>query len=139
MSETYEKAKELAKKIVELEVARKNVTTNLKLKKDELLDIIQNNSIESTFEFPEGLVFVDTTTDYKIADGLTEETEVKSKSPQELSQYFLESYFKADLKLTKRAKQAIKEEDTELLAVLVPSKKQKVVVKVLEKLVNEQD
>lgn len=139
MSETYEKAKELAKKIVELEVARKNVTTNLKLKKDELLDIIQNNSIESTFEFPEGLVFVDTTTDYKIADGLTEETEVKSKSPQELSQDFLESYFKADLKLTKRAKQAIKEEDTELLAVLVPSKKQKVVVKVLEKLVNEQD
>lgn len=103
----YDEAKKIAEKLVELELTRKTVTQELKAGKDELLDLIHNNEIESMFEFNNGVVFVETSTKYEIADGLKEETEVKSKSPEKLSQDFVDSYFATDLKLNKRAKKRL--------------------------------
>lgn len=125
----YEKAKGLAEKILELEKVRKTAQDDVKVLKDELLEIITTNSINSFFEFPTGLVFLDRTTTYKIADGLKEETKVTSKSPDKISPDFVEEYFTPDVKLNKAAKKAIREESSDLLlSVLVPEEKQKIKV-----------
>lgn len=125
----YEEAKEIAKKLVELEVARKSATEQQKLLKDELMDLIKTNNIDSYFEFNDGIVFVDSTTSYKVADGLKEETEVTSKSPEKLSPDLLENYFTSDIKLNKQAKVAIQEGDTDLLSLLYEETKEKIAIK----------
>ncbi len=126
MSETYERAKEIAQKLLELEKTRKQSADEQKTLKDELLVLITENSIDSTFDFPDGMVFLEQSTSWKIADGLKEETKVQSKKPEQISNDFVELYFKPDLKLSKQAKKAIKDEDNDLLAVLVPEEKSKI-------------
>ena len=54
------------------------------------------------------------------------EMELKSKKPDKVSDDFIETYFTPDLKLNKQAKKAIREEDSDLLAVLVPEEKRKI-------------
>lgn len=122
----YDEAREIAKKLVELEKVRKQSADDQKALKEELLTLINDHPIDSMFEFEDGIVFMETSTNWKVADGLQEVTEVKSKKPDKLSDDFIEAYFKSDLKLNKQAKKAIKEEDSELLAVLVPEEKQKI-------------
>lgn len=126
MSEAYEKAKEIAEKLLELEQTRKSAVDDAKLLKEELIALASENSIDTYFELPAGIVFLENSTNWKIADGLKEETAVKSKKPEQLSNDFIELYFKPDLKLSKHAKRAIQEEDSELLSVLVPEEKTKV-------------
>lgn len=122
---TIEEHNKLSEKIIELEKTRKEAQDELKVLKEEYLSNILENDFPSVFESPNGMIFLDSTVSYKIADGLKEETEVKSKSPEKLSQDFVEEFFTPDLKLSKRAKKAIKEDDTELLSVLVPEEKTK--------------
>lgn len=126
----YDEAKEIAKKLVELEKTRKQSADDQKALKEELLTLIEENSIDSMFEFEDGIVFMEISTSWKVADGLKEETEVKSKKPEKLSNDFIEAYFEPDLKLSKHAKKAIREEDSELLAVLVPEEKKKIKITV---------
>lgn len=126
----YEEAKEIAKKLLELEKTRKQSVDDSKALKEELLALIAENQIDSMFEFTDGIVFAETTTKYKVADGLKEETEVKSKQPDKVSDDFIGTYFNPDLKLSKQAKKAIREEDSELLAVLVPEEKTKITIKI---------
>lgn len=128
----YDEAKEVAKKLVELEKTRKQSMDEQKALKEELLNLIQENEINSMFEFNDGVVFTEKSTTWKVADGLKEETQVKSKKPEKLSDDFIETYFKPDLKLSKQAKKAIREEDSELLAVLVPEEKLKIKITVSE-------
>lgn len=128
----YDEAKEVAKKLVELEKIRKQSMDEQKALKEELLNLIQENEIDSMFEFNDGVVFAEKSTTWKVADGLKEETQVKSKKPEKLSDDFIETYFKPDLKLSKQAKKAIREEDSELLAVLVPEEKLKIKITVSE-------
>lgn len=123
---TLEEQNKIAEKMLELEKTRKEAQDELKILKEEFIQNIIENEFPSIYEFTTGMVFIDTTTTYKIADGLIEETEVKSKSPEKLSQDFVEEFFAPNLKLSKKARQAIKEEDTELLSVLVPEEKAKV-------------
>ena len=130
MSKTYDDAKKLAEELVELELKRVEITDKQKLLKEELLGVIIENSIDSMFECRNGLVFLDSKTSYKIADGLIEETEVKSKTPEKISDDFIETYFAPDVKLNKQAKKAIKDGDSELLAVLIPIEKLSIKIKV---------
>lgn len=123
---TIEEHKKLAEKLIELEKTRKEAQDELKVLKEEYLTNVIENNFASTYETSNGMIFLDSTVSYKIADGLKEETEVKSKSPEKLSQDFVETFFTPDLKLSKKAKKAIKEDDTDLLAVLVPEEKTKV-------------
>lgn len=122
----YDEAKEIAKKLLELEKTRKQSTDDQKALKEELLTILEENQIESLFEFEDGVVFLEKSTKWSIADGLKEETAVKSKQPDKVSDDFIKTYFTPDLKLNKQAKKAIREEDTDLLAVLVPEEKRKI-------------
>lgn len=126
----YEEAKEIAQKLLELEKTRKQSADDQKALKEELLVLVTENQIDSMFEFNDGIVFVETSTKYKVADGLKEETEVKSKQPDKVSDDFIGTYFNPDLKLSKQAKKAIREEDSELLAVLVPEEKTKITIKI---------
>lgn len=122
-----EEAKEIAKKLLELEKTRKTSADDQKALKEELLTIFEENpNIVTMFEFPEGIVLKETSTKWSVADGLKEETEVKSKKPDKVSDDFIETYFIPDLKLNKQAKKAIREEDSDLLAVLVPEEKAKI-------------
>lgn len=122
-----EEAKEIAKKLLELEKTRKASVDDQKALKEELLTIFEENpNIVTMFEFPEGIVLKETSTKWSVADGLKEETEVKSKKPDKVSDDFIETYFIPDLKLNKQAKKAIREEDSDLLAVLVPEEKAKI-------------
>lgn len=122
----YDEAKEIAKKLLELEKTRKASADDQKALKEELLTILEENQIDSMFEFSDGVVFLDKSTKWSVADGLKEETEVKSKKPDKVSDDFIETYFTPDLKLNKQAKKAIREEDSDLLAVLVPEEKRKI-------------
>lgn len=128
----YDEAREIAKKLIELEKIRKQSADEQKGLKEELLTLISENEIESMFEFNDGVVFAEKSKTWKVADGLKEETEVKSKKPEKLSNDFIEAYFKPDLKLNKQAKKAIREEDSDLLAVLVPEDKLKIKITVSE-------
>ena len=122
-----EEAKEIAKKLLELEKTRKTSADDQKALKEELLTIFEENpNIVTMFDFPEGIVLKETSTKWSVADGLKEETEVKSKKPDKVSDDFIETYFIPDLKLNKQAKKAIREEDSDLLAVLVPEEKAKI-------------
>lgn len=122
-----EEAKEIAKKLLELEKTRKTSVDDQKALKEELLTIFEENpNIVTMFEFPEGIVLKETSTKWSVADGLKEETEVKSKKPDKVSDDFIGTYFIPDLKLNKQAKKAIREEDSDLLAVLVPEEKAKI-------------
>lgn len=125
----YDEAKEIAQKLVELELQRTEAVEQQKLLKDELLTLITENSIDSMFECQNGLVFLESKTNYKIADGLLDETEIKSKTPEKISDDFIETYFAPDVKLNKQAKKAIKDGDNDLLAVLVPVEKNSIKIK----------
>lgn len=118
MSNYYEEAKRIAEKLVELEITRKTACDEMKRLKEELLGMCESGTIETTFEVQNGLVYMDTKTTHKPADGLKEETMIKSKSPEKLSQDFIDFNFVPDLKLSKMAKKAISEGDSELLSVL---------------------
>lgn len=126
----YDEAKEIAQKLLELEKTRKQSTDDQKALKEELLALVTENQIDSMFEFNDGIVFAETSVEYKVADGLKEETEVKSKQPDKVSDDFIGTYFNSDLKLNRQAKKAIREEDSELLAVLVPQEKTKITIKI---------
>ena len=102
----YDEAKEIAKKLLELEKTRKASADDQKALKEELLTILEENQIDSMFEFSDGVVFLDKSTKWSVADGLKEETEVKSKKPDKVSDDFIETYFTPDLKLNKQAKKA---------------------------------
>lgn len=132
MSVAYDQARELARQLVSLEITRKETQDKQKALKDELLALIEDNAIETTFEFDNGLVYLDETISYKIADGLQEETEVTSKSPDKLDPEFIKKNFDAGLKLSKQAKKAIREGNTDVLAVVVPETKQKIKITVRE-------
>ena len=112
----YEDAKEIARKLVDTERTRKNAQTELKALKEELLAIYEDNNIDKIFEFTDGIVMLEHSVNYKIADGMKEATEVKSKKPEELSEDFIEEFFK----------KAILEDNQDLLSVLVPEEKDKV-------------
>lgn len=122
----YEDAKEIARKLVDTERTRKNAQTELKALKEELLAIYEDNNIDKIFEFTDGIVMLEHVVNYKIADGMKEATEVKSKKPEELSEDFIEEFFIPDIKLSKKAKKAILEDNQDLLSVLVPEEKDKV-------------
>lgn len=132
MSVAYDQARELARQLVSLEITRKETQDKQKALKDELLALIEDNTIETTFEFDNGLVYLDETTSFKIADGLQEETEVTSKSPDKLDPEFIKKNFDAGLKLSKQAKKAIREGNVDILAVVVPETKQKIKINVRE-------
>lgn len=125
----YEEAKVIAEKLVNLEVKRKEIAEEQKLLKEELQTLILEESIDSMFECQNGLVYLDATTTYEIADGLKEEIEAKSKAPEKISDDFIQSYFNPDIKLNKLAKKAIGDGDTGLLSVLNPVSKSSIKIK----------
>lgn len=122
-----ESTKDLAEKLVELEVQRKTITDEQKLLKDELLQLMEEND-ERIIECQNGIVALDTTTTWKVSDGLEEATEVKSKDVKQLTPEFLETYFSPSLKLSKQAKRELKEGNSELASCLYEDTKTKVKV-----------
>lgn len=130
MSEQFNKAKAIAEKLVNLEIERKGVTGQIKDLKSELMDIISTNSIDSHFEFNNGRVYVKSTTKWEFADGLKEETRLSSKSPDKLSQDVIDEWCEPKIGLSKRAKVALREENTDLLSLLNETTKDSIKIEV---------
>lgn len=122
----YDEAKEIAQKLVDLEIERKEIVKKQKELKANLLDILENNSIDSMFEFQNGICCLESKTTFKISDGFKQETKVTSKSPDKISPDFVETFFVPDLKLSKIAKKEILEDNTDILSILVPEEKQNI-------------
>ena len=125
----YEEAKAIAEKLANLEVVRKETVDEQKLLKEQLHTLILEGNIDSMFECQNGLVYLDTTTKYEIADGLKEEIEAKSKAPEKISDDFIQSYFNPDIKLNKIAKKAINDGDGDVLSVINPVEKTSIKIK----------
>lgn len=125
----YDEAKAIAEKLANLEVARKENADEQKLLKEQLQTLILENNIDSMFECQNGLVYLDATTKYEIADGLKEEIEAKSKAPDRISDDFIESYFTSDVKLNKLARKAIQDGDADILSVINPVEKTSIKIK----------
>ena len=116
-----EKAKEIAQKLVNLESDRKSITDEQKDLKDELLELFQNEEehVETHIDVQNGLVYLDKSIKFSLPDGLLSEIQAKVKDPKKLSQDLIEESFKPDLKLTKEAKNELKNSENVDLAKLV--------------------
>lgn len=128
----FEEARQIAQRCINLETKRKEANDELKIAKEELLAFLQDNpTVDRMFEFQNGIVFVETKTSYKIPEGLKQETELKSKHPQEISPEFLQENFVPDVKLSKLGKKRIKDESSELLSVLINETKEKIKITIV--------
>ena len=56
MSEIYEEAKQKAYELVKAEILRKEHADKVKVLKEELMEIFENNSIDTFFQFNDGIV-----------------------------------------------------------------------------------
>ena len=116
MSEIYEKAKQIAHQLVLDEEKRVEYAEKVKDHKAQLLEIFENNSIDTIFEFNNGLVTLNETTQYVVPDGLKEATDVKVAR---VSENVIKEYFKGDIKLNASGKKALKKSEDPELASLI--------------------
>lgn len=124
-----EEARKLSQELVNLEIDRLEIVEKQKELKAEIEVLIEYGA-DTNYDFPQGSVFVKSSETYQIPDGLKCETEVKSKDASKLNPELL-SYFTPDLKLSAKAKKALRNGDDSTLASIVDVvSKEKLVVKV---------
>jgi len=125
-----EEARQIAQKIIDIEVDKKNAQDEQKELKEFLMTLIQEENVDTHYDLNQGSVFVDTTIKYEIPDGLKEEIESKVKHPDKLSPELIEQYFKTDLKLNKAAMNALRNSsDIDLATLVVETEKETIKVK----------
>ena len=129
VQELNKEARELAQKLCNLEIDRLELVEQQKELKSQIELLIEQGA-DTSYDCPQGSVFVQTSQTFQISDGLKSETEVKSKNESKLNPELL-SYFNPDLKLSAKAKKALRNEEDETLASIVDVvKKKKLVVKI---------
>jgi hypothetical protein len=122
-------ARELAQKLVNLEINRLKIAEEQKELKLQIELLIEKGA-DSSYDLPQGSVFIQTTQSFQIPDGLKNETEIKSKDVSKLNPELL-SYFNSDLKLSAKAKKALRnEEDATLASIVDIIEKEKLVIKI---------
>lgn len=127
----YEDAKNIAQKLINLEVKRLDVVEEQKQLKDELMQIFSESEIDTTFEFNDGTVFLEFTESYKIPDGLKELLALKVTKPDKINPDLVEKYIEDGARLNKVGKKTLKESlDTDLASMIIVDEKEKIKVKV---------
>ena len=129
VAELNKEARELAQKLCNTEIDRLELVEQQKELKSQIELLIEQGA-DTIFDCPQGSVFVQTSQTFQICDGLKNETEVKSKDASKLNPELL-SYFNPDLKLSAKAKKALRnEEDATLASIVDIVEKEKLVVKI---------
>lgn len=116
MSEIYEEAKQKAHELVKEEVLRKEHADKVKILKEELMEIFENNSIDPFFQFQDGVVELIPKEVFVIPDGMKEQLEVKVNK---IEPDIINAYFKGDIKLNNSGKKALAQSMSPELSSLV--------------------
>lgn len=125
-----EQLREVAQKLVDLEINRKEIMSEMTELKENFEQLVEDGS-DSSVDVNGGLVYIKESIEYKIPDGLLEETEVKSKDASKLNPELLKQYFDPALKLSKSAVKALKNSsDVDLAKLIVQEEKSKVAIKI---------
>ena len=125
-----EQLREVAQKLVDLEINRKDIMTEMAELKENFEQLVEDGA-DSSVDVNGGLVYIAETIQYKIPEGLLEETEVKTKDASKLNPELLKQYFDPALKLSKSAVKALKNSsDVDLAKLVVQEEKSSVKVKI---------
>jgi hypothetical protein len=129
VQELNKEARELAQKLVNAEIDRLEIVETQKELKSQIELLIEQGA-DTSYDLAQGTVFVQCTESFSIPDGLKSETEVKSKDASKLNPELLQ-YFSPDLKLSAKAKKALRNgEDETLKSIVDVVEKEKLVVKI---------
>ena len=122
-------ARKLSQELLNLEMCRLELVEKQKDLKSQIELLIEDGA-DKNYDLPQGSVFMQTSQTFQIPDGLKNETEVKTKDASKLNPELL-NYFNPDLKLSAKAKKALRnEEDSTLASIVDIVEKEKLVVKI---------
>ena len=125
-----EQLREVAQKLVDLEINRKDIVSEMTELKENFEQLVEDGA-DASVDVNGGMVFIQDTIQYKIPEGLIQETEVKTKDASKLNPELLKQYFDPALKLSKSAVKALKNSsDVDLAKLVVQEEKSKVSIKV---------
>jgi len=125
-----EQLREVAQKLVDLEINRKDIVSEMSELKENFEQLVEDGA-DASVDVNGGMVFIQDTIQYKIPEGLIQETEVKTKDASKLNPELLKQYFDPALKLSKSAVKALKNSsDVDLAKLVVQEEKSKVSIKV---------
>ena len=125
-----EQLREVAQKLVDLEINRKDIVDKMSELKENFEQLVEDGA-DSSIDVNGGLVYIAETIQYKIPEGLLEETEVKTKDASKLNPELLKQYFDPALKLSKSAVKALKNStDVDLAKLVVQEEKSSVKIKI---------
>ena len=125
-----EQAREVAQKLVDLEITRKDVASEMSELKEKFYELVENGA-DSSIDVNNGQVFISNTITYSVPDGLKEEVVSKVKDASKLNPELIEQYFNTDLKLSRKATKALRNSsDPDLAQLVVQEEKSKVVIKI---------
>lgn len=125
-----EQLREVAQKLVDLEISRKDIMSEMAELKENFEQLVEDGA-DSSIDVNGGLVYISETISYKIPEGLLEETEVKTKDASKLNPELLKQYFDPALKLSKSAVKALKNSsDVDLAKLVVQEEKSSVKIKI---------
>lgn len=128
--ELNKEARELAQKLVDLEINRKDIMTEMSELKENFEQLVEDGA-DSSIDVNGGLVYIAETISYSVSDGLLEEIELKVRDITKISQELISTYFNKYLKLTKRGLKEIKNsENLDLSKLIVQKEKSSVKIKI---------
>jgi phage shock protein A len=126
-----EQLREVAQKLVDLEINRKDIVEQQKDLKAELEQLWEDNSeLETYLEVNQGMVYLDSKTKFSIPDGLKEEILPHVKNPEKLSQDIIEEFIQASPSLNKKGVKAMREGNVDLAKLVVQEEKSSVKIKI---------
>ena len=121
----------LASKMLDLEITRKEVSDELKTRKEEFLSLLEEHpEADTSYDFNQGTVALGNTTSFKIPDGLQQAVEPRSIKPDQLDPEIIKTFMDSNLKLNKQGIKAMKEGDVDLANLIVVEEKVKVVIRI---------
>jgi hypothetical protein len=126
-----EQLREVAQKLVDLEIERKDIVGQQKDLKAELEQLWEENpELDTFFEVNKGMVYQDSTTKFNVPDGLKEEIFPQVKNPEKLSQDIIEEFIQASPSLNKKGVKAMREGNVDLANLIVQTEKQSIKIKI---------
>ena len=131
IQELNKKARELAQKLVDLEINRKDIVGQQKDLKAELEQLWEENSeLDTFFEVNQGMVYQDSTTKFSVPDGMKEEIFPQVKNPEKLNQDIIEEFIQTSPSLNKKGIKAMREGNVDLANLIVQTEKQSIKIKI---------
>ena len=125
-----EQAREVAQKLVDLEITRKDVTNEMTELKEKFEELVEEGA-DSSIDVNNGQVFISNTIAYSVPDGLKDEVVSKVKDASKLNPELIEQYFNTDLKLSRKATKALRDSsDPDLAQLVVQEEKSMVSIKI---------